>query len=166
MRRTLPILLVLCLAVLAVQPAVAGDPSARQIERMTRQLDRLVERLIGSIDAQDVTFKRLGRGYYSLSYPLAAKKPTGLNLRADDKPLRTLSCGHMILEPVTPSSVTTAVVSNIDTGYNLWWAAVNQGERVIHLARSLRPGAGARFDDQAAAEGIVSHHGGRAGRLL
>ena len=73
--------------------------------------------------------KKIRRDLYSLTYPLAASTPiTGVAKRRDEKVLRTLACGHMLSEPTTPASVATAVVSNIDTLYNLWWAVVNQGE--------------------------------------
>lgn len=130
MRRTLPVLLVALLLALAVQPLVAGEPSLREIELMTLELERVFQPLAGAIDARDVVLKKHRRDLYSLSYPLTtSERPVRrAKRRDDDKMLRTLSCGHMLSEPATPSSVSTAVVSNIDTNYNLWWAVVNQSE--------------------------------------
>jgi hypothetical protein len=130
MRRSLSTLLALSLLALAAWPAAAREPKPREIERLALKLERLFQPLGGEVDSRDLVVRKLRSGLYSLSYPLPASKPiAGVNARRDDdKVLRTLSCGHMLAEPLTPASVVTAVVSNIDTGYFLWWAAVNQGE--------------------------------------
>ncbi len=134
MRRLFTAFLLFGLTLAVAPQASASDLSPRQIERLTRQLERLLEPLAGSIDAQDIRLKHHGSDLYSLTYPLKGSddKPSGLDVRANDdeeEVFRTLACGHVLLEPTTPSAVSTAVVSNLDTHYNLWWAVVNEREQ-------------------------------------
>lgn len=110
--------------------AIAEEPSPRELELMTSQLERLFQPLEGAIEARDLRYRRHGGGVYSLTYSLAAgtRSISGSKALAEDKPIRTLNIGHMASEPTNPGSVVTAVVADVETEYNLWWAVVNRGE--------------------------------------
>ena len=158
MHRFPPILLVLALLVAAVAPAAAAEPTAAEIELMTLELERVFQPLAGAIDSRDVVLRKHGRDLYSLSYPL----PDGaLDARskssADDKPLRTLACGHMHSEPTTPASMITAVVSNVDVEYYLWWAAVNRGEEDLERETIVRVTGPEGFEIKVTDENMVPY---------
>lgn len=130
MNRLISISVALLLVLLAAQAAPAAELGGRQVERMTKKLERLFQPIGAKIEAKDLSFRDLGGGFYSLSYPLAkVKQLEGVQLRADDeKPIRTLAIGHMASEPTNPGSVLTAIVADPETKYNVWLAVLNRAD--------------------------------------
>jgi hypothetical protein len=128
MPRLISISLVFVLLLVGVAPSWAGDHKPRELERMSKKLERLFQPLEGRMDVRKIAFKRHGDGIFSLSYPLAqTKSPAGVAALGTDKQVLTLNIGHMASEPTNPGNVITAVVADAETKYNLWWAVVNQG---------------------------------------
>jgi hypothetical protein len=132
MLRTLFTSLVVLAALLIAQPAAAGEPTARELESMVVQLERLFEPLAGSVARQDLVFTRHGAGVYSLRADLNKVGVSALSDDDDDddddKLFRLLAAGHMASEPTSPAMAVNAVVSSPETMYNIWWAVVNQGD--------------------------------------
>lgn len=125
MHRSIPIGLALILALAVVQPAAAGGSKARELERMTVRFERLFQPLLGAIDAGDLVFSDHGNGLLSLSYPLDRAERPGIGRKRAEAPFKTLDCGHMAAEPTNPAAMVTAVISDLETEYNLWWTLIN-----------------------------------------
>lgn len=125
MHRYIALSLASILMLAAVEPAAAGGSSQREVERMAQQFERLFQPLIGAIEARDLVLVDHGNGFQSLSYRLDRARRDNLNLRADDNLFRTLACGHMAAEPTNPATVVNAVIADLETEYNLWFAVMN-----------------------------------------
>lgn len=124
--RAIAIGLALTLALTVAGPVVAGGSKAREVERMTAELERLLGPLVGAIEARDLVFSDQGNGFLSLSYPLERAGRSGRGRKAaNDTPFRTLACGHMAAEPLNPATVVTALISDVETLYNLWFVVLN-----------------------------------------
>ena len=138
MHRILTPILVVLIAVLAVQPAAAGGPSARQVEKIAVELERLFQPLSGAVARENLVFTHHGGGLFSMSLGLASTARTGIDARDEEKPLKLLAAGHMASEPTSPATSVNAVVSDLETSYNIWWAVANLGEEELTRRTAVR----------------------------
>lgn len=129
MHRLLFICLTVAFAIPAVRPAVAGDSSAAEVELMTVQFEQLFEPMLGAIEARDLTYVELGNGFRALRYKLdRAGREAVVARAANERPFRTLACGHMAAEPTNPATMVNAVIADVETQYNLWFVVLNARE--------------------------------------
>ncbi len=126
MHRFTSIALVLILAAAASLPAAAAGSQERRAERMAEQFERLFQPMLGALEARAPTFTDRGNGFSSLSYELDRAGRDQLLARASGSPpFRVLACGHMAAEPLNPATVVTALISDVETLYNLWFVVLN-----------------------------------------
>jgi hypothetical protein len=122
---------VVLIVLLAVEPVAAGEPTAREVERMAARFERMFQSLTDAAARPELEFSRHGDGVYSLQLSLARADQTSIEIRdEEDRSLRLLAAGHMASEPTTPSVAVNAIVSSPESTYNVWWAVVNQGPDV------------------------------------
>ncbi len=155
MHRFLPLSLALLLALPAVQPAEAGAPKPDRLERMTQEFERLFQPMIGAIEARDLVFRDHGGGFMSLSYALDRARESRSSFKAaDEKPFRTLACGHMAAEPTNPATLVSAVISDLETFYNLWWTVLNNGEEEVERKTTVKITGPEEFEFEASEDVI------------
>ena len=153
MPRIIALGLALILALAAVQPAAADSRQEREVERMMVQFERLFAPMLGAIDARDLVYKRQPGGFHSLSYPLGVAVRS--TLKASERPFRTLASGHSASDPANPAAVVTAVLSDLETEYNLWFAVLNAGDEEEARKTTVKLTGPEAFEIEATSDEVV-----------
>jgi hypothetical protein len=142
----------LALALLIAPAVFAGDSTrdlAAQREATARQIEGGFLKLLASEEVEP-TYRELGGGLFSLSYPISDELLKGLEASGLDPKaanFQPLAAGQQLSEPSSSQTLIHAALSNRTFDYNYWWVVLNlTNQDRTRTTNAKKAGPGRKFN--------------------